>query len=112
MTKTRATSSPFGVALVIFLIGIAGALLTGTTALLIWLSQWVGLIGASLILCALFIVMATLSYLLVLRQTINRISARFTAISRVASLIQNGYDWVLRKSAMLLQLVEDALDRI
>ena len=111
MGAKRGSSAPLGLAVILFLIGVVGSLLTATTALIVWLSAWLGVVGASLVICLLCLVTALLSYLLALRGAMRRLDERFDTVSRVASLILNGYDWLLHQSAGLLRLFEQMFKR-
>lgn len=111
MGKRTERRSHLGLALILFVVGTAGALLTGITALLVWLSEWLGFAGAALVICVLFSLVALLSYLLTIRDTLRRATARLETVSDVAILIQEGYDWVVRKASLLLRIAEDRLNR-
>ncbi len=97
--------------LTLFLIGIAGALLAGLTALIVLLSTWLGIIGAALAVALCFATMALLAYRLSLHATMKRIHKQFETVSYVADLIESGYDWVRGKTALMLRVVEHLLDR-
>ena len=108
--ERRASSSGILLALALFLIGILGALVTALTALIVWLGEWLGVVGASLVVCLGFLLMATLSYLLTLRDAMRQISEQFETVSHVAELIQHGYEWVMRRTSVVWQLLERLLE--
>ena len=108
--ERRASSSSVVLALALFLVGILGALVTGLTALIVWLGEWLGVVGASLLVCLGFLLMATLSYLLTLRDAMRQISEQFETVSHVADLIQHGYNWVMQRTSVIWQLLERLLE--
>ena len=108
--ERRASSSSVVLALALFLVGILGALVTGLTALIVWLGEWLGVVGASLLVCLGFLLMATLSYLLTLRDAVRQISEQFETVAQVATLIQHGYNWVIRRTSVIWQLLERLLE--
>lgn len=108
--ERRASSSSVVLALALFLVGILGALVTGLTALIVWLGEWLGVVGASLVVCLGFLLMATLSYLLTLRDAVRQISEQFETVAQVATLIQHGYNWVMRRTSVIWQLLERLLE--
>ncbi|MBR5849512.1 MAG: hypothetical protein IKZ12_00415 [Alistipes sp.] len=110
MERRASSGGAIAWALALFLIGILGALVTGLTALILWLGAWLGVVGASLVVCLLFVVIATLSYLLTLRNAIRVISDQFETVWRVAELIQEGYDWALRRTSILWQVIERLME--
>ena len=102
----------FLIGLLHFMVGVAGALLSGLTALIVWLSSWLGVTMAALVVSLLFMLIALLSYALSLHGTIKRIGKQFETVSYVADLIESGYDWVRGKTALALRVVEQLLDRL
>ncbi len=110
----RDTSSGGGVilSLSLFLIGIAGALLTATTALVVWLAGWIGVIYASLAVCALYLLLALCCYLFSLRKVVQRISRQLRTVSYVADLIEQGYDWVLQQFSAVLGAFQRLIEQI
>lgn len=110
MKRNSTSSGRTLLACLLFLIGIVGAILTATVALVLWLGGWVGLINASLIVCLLYGALAVGCYYLSLRRIAKRISRQLQTVSYVADLIEHGYDWVLERCSMLLGSVQRLLD--
>ena len=106
MREKSTSGGGFWIALCLFLFGIVGALLTGTTALVIWLSARLGLIAAALIVCLGFILMAICCYWVALREPVRRIRQQLETVSYVADLIEQGYDWVLKQCSQALGLFQ------
>ena len=78
--------------------------------MIVWLGEWLGVVGASLVVCLGFLLMATLSYLLTLRDAMQQISEQFETVSHVADLIQHGYEWVMRRTSAIWQIIERLLE--
>ncbi len=112
MQKKQTAGGGTVAAFLLFLIGIAGVLLTGTTALVIWLAGWIGVIYAALVVCALFLVMALCCYLFSLRKIIRKIGGRLKTVADVANLIEQGYDWVIRQFSLAVGLFQRALEQL
>ena len=110
MERRRSSGSAVALALGLFLVSILGALVTGLTALIVWLGEWLGVVGASLLVCLGFLLIATLSYLLTLRDAMRQISEEFETVAQVATLIQHGYNWVLRRTSAIWQIIERLLE--
>lgn len=100
------------IGLSLFLVGIVGALLTATTALVVWLAGWIGVIYAALAVCLLFVAIAIGSYLLVLRRPMQRIRRQLETVSYVADLIEQGYDWVLQQCSLALGVFQRLIEQI
>lgn len=112
MRSNSTSGSSVILSLTLFLIGIVGALLTGTTALIVWLAGWIGVIYASLVVCALYLLLALCCYLFSLRRIVRRIARQLQTVSYVADLIEQGYDWTLRQCSMLLNLFQHAIEQL
>lgn len=112
MERRASSGGAVALALALFLIGILGALVTGLTALIVWLGEWLGVVGASLVVCLLFVVTAVLSYLLTLRDAMRQLSEQFETVSHAADLIQQGYNWAMRRTSAFWQLLERLLEAL
>lgn len=110
MERKASSGGAVALALALFLIGIFGALVTGLTALIVWLGEWLGVVGAALVVCLGFLLMAAMSYLLTLRDAMRRISTQFETVSHVADLIQHGYNWAMRRTSVLWQMIDRLLE--
>ena len=98
--------------LLLFVAGLAGALLAGLTALILWLATHVGLIGAALVVCLLCILLAWSSYLFSLRAALRRIEESLESVRYAASLIERAYAWLGGKESLLLRIFDRLLDRL
>lgn len=105
MTGASAKRGGLFTGLVLFVIGIIGALFTGVTALVLWLSSWIGSISlASFVVCLLFVLLAVVSYQLSIRDTVERFRAKLDTIAEVAGFFKRGYVWFLRQGLYLVDL--------
>lgn len=111
MRRNSTSGGGLLLSLSLFLIGVVGALLTGTTALIVWLAGWIGVIYASLAVCALFLLLALVCYFVSLRRLVRRIARQLETVSYVADLIEHGYDWALRQGMRLLGSLQQLLER-
>lgn len=103
--KSSPAKSHLGLAVVLFVTGIFGAIVTGLTALVLWLSSWIGSISlAALAVCILFGILAAISYELGIRTTVERFSAKLETISEVAGMFQHVRHWFEKQWLYLLQL--------
>lgn len=101
----------FVIAFLLFGTTVAIALLLLLTALVVWLSELTGsFIASALILGGFFAVVATLIYLLSIREAVERIRTRAETVYEVARIARSGYEWVTGKIALLVRL-NDALRR-
>lgn len=91
--------------ILLFAVGIFGALITGTTALVLWLASRIGSISqAAFVVCMLFVLLAIISYRLSIRDTVERLRAKLDTIAEVAGIFKRGYVWVLRQGLHLAEL--------
>lgn len=105
MSDASARRGGLATGIVLFVIGIIGALITGLTALVLWLSSWIGSISlASFVVCLLFVLLAAVSYQLSIRDTVARFRAKLDTIAEVAGIFKRGYVWVLRQGLHLAEL--------
>lgn len=111
MRRNATSGGGLLLSLSLFLIGVVGALLTGTTALIVWLAGWIGVIYASLAVCALFLLLALVCYFVSLRRLVRRIARQLETVSYVADLIEHGYDWALQQGMRLLGSLQQLLER-
>ena len=111
MRRNRPTLLPTW-SLLLFVTAIAGALLAGLAALILWLATVLGIIGAAFTVFVLCLVVAWLCYLLSLRAAIRRIEERVESVSYAASLIERAYAWLGGKESLLLRLFDRLLDRL
>lgn len=96
------SSGGFVVVFLLFgtLVGITLLLLL--TALVVWLSQVMGsFIVATLLLAALFALLAAGLYLGAIREAVERIRARAETVYEVARLARSGYEWISDKIALV-----------
>jgi hypothetical protein len=98
--------------LLCFVTAIAGALLAGLAALILWLGTLVGIIGAAFTVCLLCLVVAWLCYLFSLRATFRRIEEQMESVSYAATLIERAYAWLGGKESLLLRIFDRLLDRV
>lgn len=95
----------FVVALLLFGISVLMAILLLLTALLVWLTQATGsMIASSLIVGGCFVLLAFGVYRFSIRGTLEKIRARAETVYEVARAARSGYEWVLDKVAMVLNL--------
>lgn len=87
----------FWLALALFLIGVAGAVVALVAALVIWLGERLGSMVVAAVTVALFLLLiASISYLLSLREAVRRLGARLDGLCRLSEFIERGYSWVRR----------------
>ena len=98
--------------LLLFVTAIAGALLAGLAAMILWLATLLGVIGAAFTVFVSCLVAAWLCYLLSLRAAIRRIEERMESVSYAALLIERAYAWLGGKESLLLRIFDRLLDRV
>ena len=99
----------FVVALLLFATSAVIAVLLLLTALVVWLSALTGsFIASTLILGALFGILAAVIYLLSVREGAERIPTRAETVYEGARAARSGYEWLVEKAAFLFRL-EQAL---
>ena len=105
--SSSARTGSLAAAAALFTIGLFGALITGLAALVLWLAEWVGSVAlAAFIVFLFFCVVALVSYLLTIRDAIERSRAQLDTVSEVAGLLKQGYDWMMHKGLFLLQFFD------
>lgn len=105
--SSPARTGSLAAAAALFTIGLFGALITGLAALVLWLAEWIGSVAlAAFIVFLFFCVLAAVSYLLTIREAIERSRAQLDTVSEVAGLLKQGYDWMLHKGLFLLQFFD------
>ena len=103
--KAPNTRGRFAAAVVFVTVGIFGALVTGVTALVLWLSTWIGSISlAAFVVCILFGIMALVSYELNIRDTVERVRTQLEVVSEVAGMFQRVHRWFEQQWLYLLQI--------
>lgn len=111
MKERELSGGRFVVAFLIFGTTVAIAILLLLAALVVWLSEMTGsFIASALILGGFFAVLATLIYLLAIRETVERIRSRAETVYEVARIARTGYQWITEKCTLLFQL-HDALHK-
>ena len=98
--------------LLLFVTAIAGALLAGLAAMILWLATLLGVIGAAFTVFLFWVVVAWLCYLLSLRAAFRRIGEKMESVSYAASLIERAYAWLGGKESLLLRIFDRLLDRV
>ena len=94
----------FVVALLLFATSAVIAVLLLLTALVVWLSALTGsFIASTLILGALFGILAAVIYLLSVREVVERIRTRAETVYEVARAARSGYEWLVEKAAFLFR---------
>ena len=105
--SSSARTGSLAAAAALFTIGLFCALITGLAALVLWLAEWVGSVAlAAFIVFLFFCVVALVSYLLTIRDAIERSRAQLDTVSEVAGLLKQGYDWMMHKGLFLLQFFD------
>lgn len=90
-------------ALFIFAVSLFCTILTGVGALVLWLASRIGsLITAALVVALFFAVLALVSYLLSIRETIARFREELETVYEMAAHFRKGYQWLRRKAGWLI----------
>ena len=97
--------------LLLFVVGLTGALLAGLAALILWVATHIGLIGAAMAVCLLCILLAWCSYLFSLRAALRRIAESLESVRYASLLIERAYAWLGGKESLVLKLFDRLLDR-
>lgn len=107
MASTENRSGRLVTALFIFAVSLFCTLLCGVGALVVWLAERLGsLVVAAVVVALFFAVLATVSYLLSVRELIDRLREELATIYEMALDFRKGYQWVIRQVGRLLGLNE------
>lgn len=94
-------------ALFIFAVSLFCTILTGVGALVLWLASRIGsLITAALIVALFFAILASVSYLLSIREMISRFREELETVYQMADHFRRGYRWLHRHIGRLMGLKE------
>jgi|GEM_PF-2207447 len=94
-------------ALFIFAVSLFCTILTGVGALVLWLAARIGsLVTAAVVVCIFFAMLATVSYLLSIRETIARFRDELETVYEMADHFRSGYRWFRRQFGWLIGLKE------
>lgn len=76
------------------------------TALVVWLSEVMGsFVGAALLVGGFFGILATVTYLLSIREAVERIRIQLETVYEVAQAAKAGYEWITKRLFLLLSLL-------
>lgn len=92
-------------ALFIFAVSLFCTILTAVAALVLWLAARIGsLVTAAIVVSLFFAVLATVSYLLSIREAIGRFREELETVYEMADHFRSGYRWLRRQFGWLLGL--------